>query len=277
MTSRCCRYHLSLDSASGQNNEEDEDNEVPPAAAPAAVVGAVTGVSPPELWGDAHMNWRHPLTFVFMLNSPLAYFHPHVECRVVCENLRKVSSSGPQSGVREVDRSDNRRNQRRNGREDERSESAARQDDIVASLRESRDAVANAHIQANEIARLQLQLQIVQQQQSSSVSTSRLVAASTALEILENRNLTLDPRQAKKKRRMEKDLANACLEVSVNAPPDPYASIFAALGGAPSALSAAANRSSDAGTAPRHPVAGGGARPRPNSQNLHPNFNAVLD
>jgi hypothetical protein len=228
------------------------------------------------------MNWRHPLTFVFMLNSPLAFFHPHPDCRVVCPHLTKVSSSGPQNGVRQVDRADNRRNQRRSVREGERSEAADRQEDILTSLRESRDAMANAHTQANEIARLQLQLQVVQQQQSSSVSTSRLVAASTALEIIEARNLSLDERQAKKKKRMEKDLARACLEVSVNAPPDPYASIFAALVGASSTLSVAPDslrqRSPDPTTAPRNRIAAGGGGQRPhanNAQNLHPNFGAA--
>jgi hypothetical protein len=221
------------------------------------------------------MNWRHPLTFVFMLNSPLTFFHPHPDCRVVCEHLKKVSSSGPQNGVRQVDRADNRRQQRRSVREGERSESADRQNDIVASLRESRDAMANAHTQANEIARLQLQLQVVQQQQSSAVSTSRLVAASTALEILETRNLPLDPTQAKKKRRMERDLARACLQVRVHAPSEnPYASIIAALGGTPSALPAAAD-SPDPSTVPRRSVSVSGGGPRPNAnnaQNLHPNF-----
>lgn len=245
------------------------------AAGPAVGLNAAGGVSPPEHWGDAHMNWRHPLFFAFMLNCPLVYFHPHPDCRTVCEFLKKVSSSGPQIGVRPVDRADNRRNQRRVVRDGERSESVDRQDDIVASLRESRDAMANAHTQANEIARLQLQLQVVQQQQSSSSSTSHLVAASTALEIIESRGLSLDHHQARKKKRMEKDLARACLEVRVNAPPDPYASIFAALGGASSALPAGPPVYDAASTVPR--VSGGGsARPNANALNLHPNFNAAV-
>ncbi len=83
---------------------------------------------------------------------------------------------------------------------------------------------------------------------------------------------------------MEKDLARACLEVRVrdlDAPPDPYASIIAALGGSLSALPAAADSPRhqppvrDANTVPRQASGGGSARPSANPQNLHQGFGAA--
>jgi hypothetical protein len=200
--------------------------EAPDAPGSAAVPA---GVRPPDRWGDAHMHWRHPLTFVFVLNGPLTIWHPHIGSRIVCDFLKKAPRSGPQDSVRRVGRNDSRREQRRGDREEERSQSASRQDDIVHSLRDSREAMASAAQEANHLTRLQLQFQVAQH--ASANSTAHLVAAQTALDIV-NKSIqasSLDAAQAKKKRRLERNLAKACLDVSVVAPPNPFASILAEL------------------------------------------------
>jgi hypothetical protein len=200
-----------------------------PAAPASNDVGAEAapngGVRPPDRWGDDHMNWRHNLSFVFFMNGPLAFWHPHADSRNVCDFLKKSPRSGPQDDVRSVSRSDNRRTQRRGDREEERSQSASRQDDIIQSLRDSRDATARAAQEANHLTRLQLQFQIAQH--ASANSTAHLVAAQTALSIVNS--CALDENQAKKKKKLEKSLAKACLEVSVAAAPNPFASLLAEL------------------------------------------------
>jgi hypothetical protein len=219
-------------------NAEDEDDAPAGDAAPAGENGdapaapgsaAPAGVRPPDRWSDDHMHWRHPLTFVFVLNGPLTFWHPHIVGRNVCEFLKKTPRSGPQDGVRGISKNDNRRSQRRGDREEERSQSASRQDDILHSLRDSRDTMASAAQEANHLTRLQLQFQVAQH--ASANSTAHLVAAQTALDIV-NRSISassLDAVQAKKKRKLERSLAKACLEVSVAPALNPFASILAEL------------------------------------------------
>jgi hypothetical protein len=173
------------------------------------------------------MHWRHPLSFVFFMNGPLAFWHPHVGSRNICDFLKKTPRSGPQDSVRGVSRSDSRRSQRRGDREEELSQSASRQDDIIASLRDSRDATARAAHEANHLTRLQLQFQVAQH--AGANSTAHLVAAQTALDIINKSITSLDAAQAKKKRRLERSLAKACLNVSVAPAPNPFASILAEL------------------------------------------------
>ncbi len=279
--------------------EDDDDAEASGAAASAAVAGdngealpaAPAGVRPPDRWGDNHMNWRHPHTFVFLLNGPLTYWHPHAGSRIVCDFLKKSPRSGPQDSVRSVSRNDSRREQRRGNREDALSESASRQGDIVASLRDSREAMASAAQEANRLTRLQLQFQVAQH--ASVNSTAHLVAAQTALNIVTTSIPagSLDSAQAKKKRRLEKSLAKACLAVSVVPPSNPFASILADLS-SPSFRCVCAGFSafftahahicrmmpiisSDAQTVPRSSSRGDGGAARPGSQNLHPHFDAA--
>ena len=214
--------------------EDGSDLVAPAAAADAAGAAAVAGVAgvagvrPPLRWSDEHMKWRHPCFFVFALHGPLTFWHPHVGSRTVCEFLKKVPRTGPQSGVRNVDRNDNRRHQRRESREDERSVSASRQDDIVISLRDSREAMASAAQEANQLARLQIQIQCAQH--ASVHSTAHLTNAHTALNIV--KTLAIDGAQAKKKRKLERSLAKACLAFScVAVPPNPFAALLSGLDG----------------------------------------------
>jgi hypothetical protein len=94
---------------------------------------------------------------------------------------------------------------------------------------------ANAASQANQLTRLQLQLQWAQQG-----ATAHILQRHQALNVL--KDLTLDAEQIKKKQKMEKDLADACLELA-NAPPGhldeieqslinlgPYPPVYAAAG-----------------------------------------------
>jgi hypothetical protein len=296
-------------------NAEDEDNAhavpagdvsaAPAGDAPAAPGSAApAGVRPPDRWSDDHMHWRHPLAFVFSLNGPLAFWHPHIGSRNVCEFLKKTPRSGPQDCVRGVSQNDNRRSQRRGDREVERSQSASRQDDILHSLRDSRDTMASAAQEANHLTRLQLQFQVAQH--AGANSTAHLVAAQTALNIVNTIPASsLDAVQAKKKRRMERSLAKACLEVSVVPAPNPFAFILAELSSpsfrcmracycflftghthicrmVPIVSSDAANAEpvsgrANAPTVPRRMnggAVGGGSAARASSQNLQPLFDA---
>jgi hypothetical protein len=103
-----------------------------------AALRAPPNVNPPEQWSDAHMNWRHPLTFVFVLNGPLTFFHPSTGHRQVCEFLKKVPRSGPSDAVRPVSRDDNRRSQRAAARGEERFETADQNGDLLQLLQASR-------------------------------------------------------------------------------------------------------------------------------------------
>lgn len=112
----------------------------------AARHNAAPNVSPPEVWSDAVMNWRHPLTFVFVLNGPLTSWHPHPGSRLVCEFLKKAPRSGPQEGVRAVNREDGRRAQRADARGEARAEVCQQNDELLATLRQSRcDSSAALH------------------------------------------------------------------------------------------------------------------------------------
>ncbi len=105
---------------------------------------APPNVAPPERWCDTHINWRHPLTFVFVLNGPLTYFHPSAGHRLVCGFLKKAPRSGPQEVVRAVSRDDNRRSQRAVDRSEERSGVAEQNGELLQALHESRCTLAVA-------------------------------------------------------------------------------------------------------------------------------------
>jgi hypothetical protein len=126
-------------------------------------------------------------------------------------------------------------------------------------------AEAAATNQANELTRLQLQLQLAQQ--TAATGTAHILQMAQSLSVLKDLGLSLSSEQAEKKRKMEYDLAEKCLAVA-NAPPDPLVAISAQL----NILSPAY-----ASTAPRlnappqqRAAAGGGV-----SNNLHPQFNAA--
>ena len=256
------------------------DAPAPPAApvlAPAMPAApALAAVSPPEQWGDQHMFWRHSLTFVFVLNGPFTFWHPQAGSRVVCEFLKKAPRNGPQEGQRAVASNDNRRAQRGGQRDEARSESAALNSDFLQNLRASREAQASAADQANDLMRIQLQIQLAQH--SATSVSSNLSHMHSALKILGD--LPLNAEQVAKKQKMEKDLAEACLAVGSAPAHNPLAAIAVSLSTFSRPPSAAQLASpAAAGTIPRPALAqparaagaGGGAR------HLHPAFIAAQD
>jgi hypothetical protein len=132
------------DAAAASGDEDVAPAAAPAAAAPAAAAPAAPNVTPPEVWSDAVMNWRHPLSFVFILNGPLTSWHPHPVSREVCEFLKKAPRSGPQAGVLAVNREDGRRAQRADARGEARADVADQNDNLLATLRQSRCASAAA-------------------------------------------------------------------------------------------------------------------------------------
>ncbi len=128
--------------AAARGADEAPALDVPAVGASRAL--APPNVAPPEQWCDTHINWRHPLTFVFVLNGPLTYFHPSPGHREVCEFLKKVPRSGPQDVVRPVSRNDSRRVQRAEARNEERTEAAGQNGEVLQMLQASRCALAAA-------------------------------------------------------------------------------------------------------------------------------------
>jgi hypothetical protein len=126
------------------------DDDIPQAPAPAVPAAGASrapappNVAPPEQWCDAHINWRHPLTFVFFLFGPMTYFHPSPGHREVCPFLKKVPRSGPQDVVRPVSRNDSRRAQRADARNEERTEVAGQNGELLQMMQASRCALAAA-------------------------------------------------------------------------------------------------------------------------------------
>ncbi len=292
---------------------ESDDGDAPalpaaraaPPAAPHAAPPAAPNVSPPEVWSDAVMNWRHPLSFVFILNGPMTYWHPNPDNRVVCEFLKKVPRTGPQAGSRAVNRDDSRRSQRSEARNEERADVTAQNEELLQTLRASRCALAavlvisslifhreaqtSAASDANQLMRLQLQqnearalaetaaasqanelrrlqLQLQLAQQATASGTAHILQMQTSLNVL--KDLALSDEQAAKKKKMENDLAEKCLAVA-NALPDPLAAISAQLNLLSPAHAPTVLRSS-APPQQLASVAGGGAR-----NNLHPQFHAA--
>jgi hypothetical protein len=84
---------------------------------------------------------------------------------------------------------------------------------------------------ANELTRLQLQMQLAQQTAAS--SGARILQQHQALNVL--RDLPLNDEQIKKKRRMEKTLTRMCFDVA-HAAPDPLTAIAASLNGMATAI-----------------------------------------
>ena len=73
-----------------QEEDRDRDDDEGDSQVAAAAGRASVARDAPEVWGDAHVAWRHSSLFVFFLNGPLAYFHPSPGSRNVCEFLKKV-------------------------------------------------------------------------------------------------------------------------------------------------------------------------------------------
>ncbi len=73
---------------------------------------------------------------------------------------------------------------------------------------------ARAANQANELTRLQLRLTLAQETRAAGVS--RILQQHQALNVL--RDLTLDTARAKKKQRMEEDLADLCFQMADEQP-----------------------------------------------------------
>jgi hypothetical protein len=125
---------------------------------------------------------------------------------------------------------------------------------------------ARAASTANELKRLQLQIQLAQQ--TSASSTAHILHQHQALNVL--KDLTLDSEGIKKRKIMEEDLAKKCFAVA-DAAPDNLASIADSLNGMAAYprfpySASTANRAAPPGPALNR--AGGGT-------NLHPHFNAA--
>jgi hypothetical protein len=142
-----------LPAAAAVDEYEDaaaRDDDIPEAPAPAVPAAGASrapappNVAPPEQWCDTHINWRHPLTFVFFLFGPMTYFHPSPGHREVCPFLKKVPRSGPQDVVRPVSRNDSRRAQRADARNEERTEVAGQNGELLQMMQASRCALAAA-------------------------------------------------------------------------------------------------------------------------------------
>jgi hypothetical protein len=123
---------------------------------------------------------------------------------------------------------------------------------------------ARAASHANELTRIQLQLQLAQQTAAS--STARILQQQQALSVLGT--LSLNAEQAKKKQRMETDLAAMCFAIADA--PNTLDAIADSLNGMapyppPRSVVSTAARPAQA----HNRAAGGGA------SNLHPQFNAA--
>ncbi len=129
---------------------------------------------------------------------------------------------------------------------------------------------SRAQRQANELTRLQLQMQLAQQ--TSASSAAHILQQHQALNIL--KNLPLDADQVAKRQRMETALVDMCFALADAAQPNSNAAMSAiadSLGGMapyPPPLSAVATAPRVDSAAPRR-AAGG------NAANLHLQFDAV--
>jgi hypothetical protein len=201
---------------------EEENNEglAPVASAPAAGRSIVRDA--PDRWGDAHVAWRHSCLFVFVLNGPLTYFHPDIGSRTVCEFLRKVPRSGPPNAgaaARRVEDGDSRRQQRRHDERDagiSRAESDNR--NFIEEIAQSRMAQERATREGNELARLQLQVQIAgmqQRQQNGQEHMTRIQNLRAAIEMLNKLpdGMELSETQKQQKKDMEQRYAEALIAV----------------------------------------------------------------
>jgi hypothetical protein len=271
----------------GDQVEENDDS----AAAPQAAAAAAPAVSAapaaarsnirdaPDRWGDAHVAWRHASLFTFVLYGPLAYFHPDRGSKKVDEFLRKVPRSGPPSAgaqARAVEQGDSRRRQRRReGRESDIEQVDDDNRSFIEQLAFSRQSQDRAAQESNELARLQLQVQIAAMQRQQPSGLEHVQGLLAAIEMLNKMpaGIVLSNEQLQQKKDMESRYADAVLALG-RVQHDPFSSILSEL---------AAPRPVPAETVPRfHSASAGGggnrgARALVNPRNLQTNFRGSVN
>jgi len=252
--------------AAGGGEQQEEENIDDANVEQAA--GANLRLDQPEVWGDDHIDWRHPATFVFVLNGPLTYFHPDPSARQVCEFLKKVPRSGPSDLHRPVQRGDSRSVQRAQGRSRAISDTESRNEDFLSEIRESRQGQMQSFTAANELQQIQIQMELAAHQQGN--QTAHISRQQIALRAL-NDDLVVLPvltlAQQSRLNAMQQTYIESCLLVGeAQAAADPFAPIalrLARLNG---------ESASPVATAPRAPpisvVAARAQVPRANLQNV---------
>lgn len=225
--------------------ENDEDASEQLQAAPAIQPAMRPQVrDAPDRWGDAHVAWRHPSLFVFVLNGPLTHFHPDPGSRTVCEFLKKVPRSGPAVDApadRPVEAGDSRRRQRRHDdRNGEREQAGNENRDFIQQLALSRQSQDRAAQESNELFRLQIQMQFANMQQQN--RQNRLQHIQDLREGINQLNnlppgMQLSVAQKKAKENMEQQWADAIVALG-RVPADPLAAISAEIANMRQPLSA---------------------------------------
>jgi hypothetical protein len=208
--------------AAAEQQEENDD-----AGPGAQVADALLRVDQPEIWGDDHFAWRHPLTFAFVLNGPLAYFHPDPSARQVCEFLKRVPRSGPSDLRRPVQRGDSRSVQRAEGRSRAISDSESRNEDFLSEIRESRQGQMRSFTTANELQQIHIEMELATHQQQ--VQTAHITRQQVALRALSDEQVHLPTLTLAQRQRLvaiEQSYIESCLLVGESqAAEDPFAPI----------------------------------------------------
>jgi hypothetical protein len=250
--------------AAAADQQEDMNDD----AGPQIVQVADARVDQPEIWSDDHFAWRHPLTFSFVLNGPMAYFHPDPSARQVCEFLKKVPRSGPSDLRRPVQHGDSRSVQRAQGRSRAISDSESRNEDFLSEIRESRQGQMRSFTTANELQQIHVEMELATHQQQ--IQTAHITKQQIALRALSDDQVHLPSLTMAQRARLvaiEQSYIESCLLVGESpAAEDPFAPIalrLARLNGA---------STSPVATAPRAPpisvVAARAQVPRANLQNV---------
>ena len=220
---------------------------------------AAAALDAPERWGDS--NWRHSNLFAFLLNGPLAHFHPDIGARTVCEFLRKAPRFGPSNAPdRAISHADNRRNQRNEASIVRRTEAGDRQEQLLNQIQTSRQVqTASANV-ANELMRIGLRIQIAKQNQENKTERIRSMSASLTVLDIEPLSSSLNAAQKLQREQLRSELALACL--GVNAPDiDPFTAMLDGVGAA-AASAATIIRPASASVVSSVSVADGGASAR---------------
>jgi hypothetical protein len=213
-----------VDDAGGNQGEENENNE----AADNIPEVNLRAVDQPEVWGDEHFAWRHPLTFVFVLNGPLTYFHPDASSRQVCEFLKRVPRSGPSDMRRPVQHSDSRSVQRAQDRNRAIADSDSRNDNFLSEIRQSRQGQMESFTTANELQQIQIEMELASHQQQN--QTAHITKQQVALRALSDDQVNLPQLSLQQRQRLtviQQSYIESCLLAgeAAQVAADPFAPI----------------------------------------------------
>jgi len=203
------RAGAAADGAGGDQGEEIDGGDAPafvPEVNPRVVDDQ------PEVWGDEHFAWRHPLTFVFVLNGPLTYFHPDASSRQVCEFLKRVPRSGPSDARRPVQHSDSRSVQRAQDRNRAISDTDSRNENFLSEIRQSRQGQMQSFTTANELQQIQIEMELASHQQQ--IQTAHITRTQVALRALSDDQVTLPQLSMQQQARlsvMQQSYIESCL------------------------------------------------------------------